>query len=45
MATIGFLLVPRGRSSSPSNKGHVIRMQSLKSRDDAFRLVAGQVSG
>ncbi len=26
-------------------EGHVIRMQSLTSRDDAFRLVAGQVSG
>ena len=26
-------------------EGHVIRMQSLKSRDEAFRLVAGQVSG
>lgn len=25
--------------------GHVIRMQSLTSRDDAFRLVAGQTSG
>jgi hypothetical protein len=27
------------------HKGHVIRMQSLKSRDEAFRLVAEQVSG
>jgi len=26
-------------------EGHVIRMQSLKSRDDAFRLVVGQGSG